>query len=133
MRFVPKNIYKNSFKAIRKKLLFSVLMISSIFTTLITCLDLYLQYSEQVDDIEQKVTHIHQSFTNTLGYSLWHLDDELVNFQLDGILATSYFVEAAVLDTKGNKLYSKVQKTGKEDLAACRRQTPRKCGPVRPR
>ncbi|MDD9952026.1 MAG: response regulator [Zetaproteobacteria bacterium] len=109
MKFARQNTTANSFKTIRKKLLFSVLVISSIFTTIITTVDLYLQYKDQMNDIDKNVNHIHKSFANSLSYSLWHLDDQQVQFQLDGILTTSYFIETIIVDPKGKELYRKTK------------------------
>ena len=68
------------------RLLAAVLLFSSIVTLTLTVLQLYLDYDREVGVIETRLDEIGRSYTDSLGESLWNLDQNQLRLQLDGIL-----------------------------------------------
>jgi PAS domain S-box-containing protein len=68
------------------RLLAAVLLFSSIVTLTLTALQLYLDYDREVGLIETRLEEIGRSTTASLGESLWNLDQNQLELQLDGIL-----------------------------------------------
>ncbi|RXH21981.1 ATPase [Bradyrhizobium nanningense] len=68
------------------RLLAAVLLFSSAVTLTLTALQLYLDYDREVGLIETRLDEIGRSTTDSLGESLWNLDQNQLKLQLDGIL-----------------------------------------------
>jgi len=63
-----------------------ILLISSLFTLVITAYQLYGEYQRDLDSLEQRLTQAEASFAESLGRSVWALDEAQVRLQLQGIL-----------------------------------------------
>ncbi|MDV5167905.1 response regulator [Photobacterium rosenbergii] len=72
---------------IAKQLLFSIILLSSLFTLLSTTLSLYLEYKSELKDIESRFTQIQDSYQSSLTSSLWVEDRELLMTQAEGVLS----------------------------------------------
>jgi PAS domain S-box-containing protein len=68
------------------RLLAAVLLFSSIVTLTLTALQLYLDYDREVSVIETRLGEIGRSYLGSLGESLWNLDQNQLQLQLNGIL-----------------------------------------------
>ncbi|MCP3465600.1 ATP-binding protein [Bradyrhizobium sp. CCGUVB23] len=68
------------------RLLAAVLLFSSIVTLTLTALQLYLEYQREVGIIETRLDEIGRSYLGSLGESLWSLDRNQLELQLNGIL-----------------------------------------------
>jgi len=68
------------------RLLAAVLLFSSIVTLTLTALQLYLDYDREVSVIETRLGEIGRSYLGSIGESLWNLDQNQLELQLDGIL-----------------------------------------------
>ena len=68
------------------RLLAAVLLFSSIVTLTLTALQLYLDYDREVRSIETRLDEIGQSYFGSIGESLWNLDQNQLELQLNGIL-----------------------------------------------
>ncbi len=71
---------------IAKQILFSILLISSLFTIFSTCLNLYLDYKEDLASIEERFVQIEESYLSSLVSSLWVEDREQLATQAEGIM-----------------------------------------------
>ncbi|WP_299018062.1 response regulator [uncultured Photobacterium sp.] len=71
---------------IAKQLLISILLISSLFTLFTTCLNLYLDYQEDLASIDERFVQIEESFLSSLISSLWVEDREQLSVQAEGIM-----------------------------------------------
>jgi signal transduction histidine kinase len=69
------------------RLLTLVLLFSSVVTLVLTSLQLYLDYRRDVGVIEDRLADIRQSYLESLGESLWNLDEEHLRIELEGILS----------------------------------------------
>ncbi|MDQ2068726.1 bifunctional diguanylate cyclase/phosphodiesterase [Natronospira bacteriovora] len=63
-----------------------ILLISSVFTLLITAYQLYSEYRRDVTGLESSLEQAEYTFAESLGRSVWALDEEQVLLQLQGIL-----------------------------------------------
>ena len=68
------------------RLLAAVLLFSSIVTLTLTALQIYLDYDREVSVIETRLDEIGRSYLGSLGESLWNLDQNQLQLQLNGIL-----------------------------------------------
>jgi PAS domain S-box-containing protein len=68
------------------RLLAAVLLFSSIVTLTLTALQLYLDYDREVSVIETRLDEIGRSYLGSLSESLWNLDQNQLQLQLNGIL-----------------------------------------------
>ena len=73
-------------RGIGLRLLAAVLLFSSIVTLTLTALQLYLDYDREVSVIETRLDEIGRSYLGSLGESLWNLDQNQLQLQLNGIL-----------------------------------------------
>lgn len=71
---------------IAKQLLISVLLISTLFTLLSTCLNLYLDYKQELARIDERFVQIEESYLSSLVSSLWVEDREQLAMQAEGIM-----------------------------------------------
>ncbi|NJO14180.1 MAG: SpoIIE family protein phosphatase [Thioploca sp.] len=67
-------------------LLFYILLCSSAITLLATVFQLYLDYWHDISVIEKQMTQIKTSYLASIMNSLWSIDSEAINLQLQGIL-----------------------------------------------
>ncbi|KRR26443.1 ATPase [Bradyrhizobium lablabi] len=72
--------------SIGMRLLAGVLLFSSVVTLALTVLQLYLEYEREVGVIESRLDEIGRSYPDSLGESLWNLDQNQLELQLKGIL-----------------------------------------------
>ncbi len=79
-------IFNWSRSGVGPRLLAAVLLFSSVVTLTLTALQLYLDYDREVGIISTRLDEIGRSTTDSLGESLWNLDQNQLKLQLDGIL-----------------------------------------------
>lgn len=87
MKDVTRPLKKHRQFGIAKQLLFSIILLSSLFTLLSTTLSLYLEYKGELKDIESRFTQIQDSYQSSLTSSLWVEDRELLMTQAEGVLS----------------------------------------------
>ncbi|OLQ70819.1 hybrid sensor histidine kinase/response regulator [Photobacterium proteolyticum] len=71
---------------IARQILFSILLISSLFTLFTTCLNLYIDYKQDLAAIEERFVQIEDSYLSSLVSSLWVEDREQLATQAEGIM-----------------------------------------------
>ncbi len=69
------------------RVIFYILLFSSFITLFATALQLYLEYSRDVREIDDRMAQIEQSYLNSIALSLWIMDYEQLRLQLEGIQA----------------------------------------------
>ncbi len=79
-------MFKWSHGGIGLRLLAAVLLFSSVVTLTLTALQLYLDYDREVSVIETRLDEIGRSYFGSIGESLWNLDQNQLELQLNGIL-----------------------------------------------
>jgi len=81
------------------RLLFSIIIFSSIITIVITTLQLYLIYNRDITVLYQRLEQIEESYTESIESSLWDLNNKQTQIQLNGIIRLPDINYAAILDT----------------------------------
>jgi two-component system cell cycle sensor histidine kinase/response regulator CckA len=76
----------NFMQGIGRRLLFHIILFSSVITCLGTCLQLYVEYSKDIDFIHKSKDQIETSSVPSLTTTLWVSDYELLRKQLEDIL-----------------------------------------------
>lgn len=69
------------------RLVLYILLFSSVVTLIATALQLYLEYSRDVREIDTRLSQVEQSYINSIVLSLWIMDYEQLRIQLEGIQA----------------------------------------------
>lgn len=77
---------KAGFRSIKFRLLSYILLCSTIFAIVITGIQLAWDFREDVSLIENNFTQIEESFLQPIATSLWNLDSEQVEVQVEGII-----------------------------------------------
>lgn len=105
MRVIKMNItYQekgNNHVGLSKQLLVAILLVSSLFTLLITGLNLYLDYEKDVMNLERRMVQIENSYLSSLSASLWVEDREQLKTQAEGILRLSEVYYLLIRDEFG--------------------------------
>jgi PAS domain S-box-containing protein len=71
---------------VAKKLIVALVLFSSLITAVITAIELYARYRQDLGQIDRSLTFIGQSYLPSLTDSVWVADNEQVQTQLDGLL-----------------------------------------------
>lgn len=72
-------------RGIAWRLLVSIVLFSSVVTLLLTGAQLYLDYRSEVQEIRDRFDEIGKSYLGSLGGSLWSLDVDQIQLQIEGI------------------------------------------------
>ncbi|CAA7613799.1 ATP-binding protein [Magnetospirillum sp. SS-4] len=72
-------------RGIGLRLLAAIVLFSSLVTLVLTVLQLYLDYRGEIQSIEDRFSEIEQSNLDSLGGSLWSLDTDQIQRQIEGI------------------------------------------------
>ncbi len=92
--------------SLRKKLLIAVLISSSILTTVLTAISVYVDYLSEVKSQQESISIIESSFLSPMALSMWNLDREQLRVQIEGILASSIVAKVDVFDIEGKLFFS---------------------------
>ena len=92
---------KNSITA---RLLAYVVLISTALTLVLVCLQIYMDYSKELDRIDHSVAFIQESFGPIVAEALWNFDRETITNTLGGILEVSYVERVSVQETNEPQL-----------------------------
>ncbi|HKX40955.1 MAG TPA: ATP-binding protein [Burkholderiaceae bacterium] len=69
-----------------RRLLIAVVLFSSVITTFVTAVDLYIEYRRDLNDIDSAFGFIGSSYAPSLAHAVWQFDGEAVQTQLKGLL-----------------------------------------------
>lgn len=109
-----KNIFKkyNKKSTIAKTLLIYILFFSSIITVFLTGVQLFIDYRVELNDMNIRFDEIERSYKKSIEASLWNVDREQLNIQLEGIkrlpdiqlvtVRESQDIDGAIFIEKGN-------------------------------
>jgi len=88
-----------------KRLLIAVVAFSSVITTVITGVELYRDYRQDLHEIDTAFEYIGSSYAPSLSLSVWQFDAEAVRTQLQGLLHLAD-IEYAGVEIDGNTRWS---------------------------
>ena len=89
------------FTSLKKRLLYRILLVSSITTAAFTVLSFYLDYSTEMSTLELTLNQISKTSQGSLAKSVYEIDDEQINVQVKGILATRDVVRVQLIEQNG--------------------------------
>lgn len=77
-------------KSISRKLIFLILLFSSIITLILTATQLWLEFDSEVSAIHSRLIDIDKSFTQTITQQVWNLDREQMEITANGLFQLPY-------------------------------------------
>lgn len=104
-----------------RRLLILILSCSTLFTLIATALQLYLEYTNDVEKIHENVMFIESSYVPALARSLYELNEQQLGLQLNGALQLSDIVHLKVLETVRDG-EERERSVGSENYASIARQ-----------
>lgn len=113
-----RNTHKKKKIGLAKQLLLFILLMSTVFTLIITGLNLYRDYKEDLASIDERMVQIEGSFLSSLTASLWVEDRELLLTQAEGIMHLPSIHYLSITDSDGTviQLGSELQKYKHEKM-----------------
>nr|WP_255491018.1 EAL domain-containing protein [Spartinivicinus marinus] len=96
-----------------RKLLFLIILASSIITLFLTITQLYLDYRVDRGLLDERFAEVEQSHIPSLISNIWLLNKDIVISQLEGVNSLPDFVHTELLDDKGNLFHHVGEKAGK--------------------
>ncbi|OEJ67773.1 EAL domain-containing protein [Magnetovibrio blakemorei] len=97
------------------RLLINILLFSSFITLLLTTAQLYLDYHRDVSAIEQRLNEIREGYADSITASLWNIDKNLLQSQLEGIASLPDIVQATVTETVRDDGNTLIISAGRKD------------------
>ncbi len=91
--------------ALSRRILSLILATSTLITTVLTCINLYLDYRSELGLLEKGFHQLERLTLNPLSAAVWSFDDGQIRKFLDGIIATGDFIEVSLSDIDGEPLY----------------------------
>lgn len=79
-----------------------ILITSSFFTFIGTLVQVYIDYSGDLNTINKTLTQIEKSYSSSLANSLWHLDNDQIEILLSGILKLRDIEYIKIVENKSN-------------------------------
>lgn len=73
--------------SLARKLMLSIVLLSSILAFLITAIQLYVDYRHDINSVSKKLTNIESGYSQSITESVWVLNDAQISKQLKGIVA----------------------------------------------
>lgn len=89
-------------RGIGRRLLLAIILFSSLVTLIATAVQLYTDYRRDLNQIKSRLTDVENSYLASLGASLWNLDVDQLQLQLEGIRQLPDIQAAAVTETNQN-------------------------------
>lgn len=86
----------NPRNSISRKIVFYIILFSSIITLAGTSFQLYIEYRRDIGSIEKSIRQVENSYFNSITESLWVSNYRFLNIQLEGILRLSDIKHLAI-------------------------------------
>lgn len=96
-------------RSITYRLVFQILLVSSVATFVFTGLNFYRDYVSELDELDNTVSHISESYSASLSKAIFSYDEDQIISQLNGILALPHVAKLEITDKEGHYLYSVVK------------------------
>jgi signal transduction histidine kinase len=93
-------------KSISYKLVFMILLVSSVATFIFTVFSYYRDFQKDMNTLNLIVNEVSKSYKKSLSRALFSYDDEQIQTQLKGILALPDVTHLQIVDPTGEVLYS---------------------------
>ncbi|HYH40121.1 MAG TPA: diguanylate cyclase, partial [Azospirillum sp.] len=83
-------------RRLARRLIFAIVLASSLITVVITSLQLYQEYRRDIDDIDRRFVQVEESYLDSIRQNVWLADRARLQTLLDGIRRLPDFEYAAV-------------------------------------
>jgi two-component system cell cycle sensor histidine kinase/response regulator CckA len=100
------NLFGNFRRGISFKLLSAILLLSLVFTIIATGIRSYQSYRDHIYKLNEQIKDIERSYLASIVNSVWEMDKEHLQIQLEGILRLPYMQYAAVISQEGKVIAS---------------------------
>ena len=95
------------FLGIGKKLLFWILLSSSILTSILTSIQFYFDYTEESQNLRNTFRQVEMGSLDTISAQIWQLDTEGLNINAESIMRYNDVIYINIVDHNGGELVSK--------------------------
>lgn len=110
-------LLKNKFKSIiAKKLVFYILLASSIITSVFTSISFYIDYKNEMSGMTKMYSQVENSFLTSLSDALWVMEPTQIEFQLEGILKFHDIFRVKVKTKSEGVIYSREEQNISENV-----------------
>ena len=106
---------KNANQIIARRVLLLILIFSGIVTLMISAIQIYFEYERDIHALDDQFKRIEAISINPLAQSLWFMNEDSINLQLDGILNLRD-IEYLELAGKGNIFFTDGKKGSKHTI-----------------
>lgn len=87
------------------RLLVYVVLCSTIFTLFATAIQLYIDFKKDISEIYYNIDYIEQSYAPAIAGSVYSVDNEQLNIQLEGVLQLQDITYLEVIEIAGGSTY----------------------------
>jgi len=95
-----------NFVPVGRTLLIKILIASGIVTTLVTIVSFYLDYTAELNTLENTFSQIKKSSAHAITQASWFENDQVLESQLNGILKINDIVEVYIINEDDKKIYN---------------------------
>ncbi|MDC7222293.1 MAG: HAMP domain-containing protein, partial [Spirochaetales bacterium] len=88
------------------KLIYRIILISLLVTLISACVQIYFDYREGLESIEETMTLIEESDLESIATSVYNIDQVILNTQLNGLLKLDGIVFAEVREVRGENVFT---------------------------
>lgn len=88
-------------RTIGRRLLFYILLFSSVVTLVATGLQLFIDYQRDIGQVKARLDDVQKSYLPSIAASLWNLDPEQLKIQMEGIIQLPGVAAVAVHEQPG--------------------------------
>jgi C4-dicarboxylate-specific signal transduction histidine kinase len=103
-------IKEKKYKSLKKKLLFTIILVSTVISTFMTCIQYYREYSNKLYDLNQKILDLTESSKASLTRSLWNLDKQQLIIQINSMLKVDDIVKIKIIGEDDHIYYESMKK-----------------------
>jgi signal transduction histidine kinase len=101
------NNIEKPFRPIQAKMLFAILTVSTILTSIIVFFNFYSEYNEDISGLDLQLQQIKVSSIKSTVNALWNLDNDSLNIQAEGIAQIKDVVKVTIFDSKDQIIVQK--------------------------
>ena len=83
--------------ALARQLIFAIVILSSLLAFIITAIQIYVDYKNDISNVQRKLTDIESGYSASITESVWVLNEKQISKQLKGIVAIPDVFSAAVI------------------------------------
>ncbi len=88
---------------LNKKIIIHIVLISTLITTIITSISFFIDYNKKISDLERTIKQIENTNLKSIEQSLWEINTNQLNIQLEGLLSIRDIYSIYHLDKSGKK------------------------------